>query len=54
MIDAIHATAAQLSRFPHEVRAMPLRDFLEMNRRAAEAAQAARFERFRAKGGRRG
>ena len=54
MIDAIHAIASRLSCFPHEVRAMPLRDFLEMNKRAVEAANAERFERFRAKGGRRG
>jgi hypothetical protein len=53
-MDAIHETAARLNRFPHEVRAMPLRDFLDMNRRATEQAQAARFERFRARGGRRG
>ena len=54
MIDAIHAIASRLSCFPHEVRAMPLRDFLEMNKRAVEAANAERFERCRAKGGRRG
>ena len=54
IVELIHATAQRVNRLPHEVRAMPVRDFIEMNQIAIEQHQRAMFERFRMKGAKRG